>query len=178
MRILNLAISAIFAMIISGSFTLALSAGGISGEVEAYAGETVERVISIQNLLEGSTDLVLQGEFEQGSEIVSFVQGDKINVRANSVVSAPIKIKIPNNVAVGTEYPVLVIFRTISEVEGAGNVQFSTNIGKEFKVIVVERPANEEKSAERGKAGAFIGWIVAVIIIVLIVWLILKKKRR
>ncbi len=178
MKILNLLISAIFLLVLSGSFTFALSAGGIPGEVEVYAGETVERVILIQNLLAGSTDLTLQGEFEQGSEIVSFSQGRTIEVRANSVVSVPVRIRIPNNVVVGAEYPVLVIFRTISGVEGEGNVQFSTNIGKEFRVIVVEKPTIEEKPSERGKAGAVFGWIIAIVIVILIVWLILRKKKK
>lgn len=161
------------------SFVSALSIGalGDGAEITLYPGQVLERSVTIQNLLDSAQDVVLKGQVELGSEILSLVGSTRYEVPAGSIVYVPIRFEVPQNAPVGTTYPMLLMFRTISGGEEGGSVSFVENIGKQFTVRVVEKPANVVEQKSTANTNVWL-WVIVIIVIVLLLWWLMKKRRK
>jgi len=173
-------VSAVLFSVFSVFFVSALSLG-IAGDIEAYPGQRIDTVFTIQNLLGDAVDVTMEGIFEEGGEVISFSAGNIFDVSAGGVVDTPVRIQIPSNAAIGTEYLVTVLFRTVEgETDEDGNVQFLTNVRRNFKIIVVtQQPAEEVEEAQPegvGGVGNFWLWGIGIIFLIIIIWLVLKRK--
>ena len=182
-----------FLIISLGTFVSALSIGAIEKIVEVYPGQVVDRIISIQNLLDGSGDLTMEGSFEKG-DIIDFLEDRastcyytspcvNFDVPAGQITGIPVRITVPENAPIGAEYPTLVMFRTIAGGPEGGTVSFSQDVGREFTILVVEKPAEPvapviEPVEERAAAGNVWTWVlVIVIVLIIIAWLVMRKKK-
>jgi len=170
-------LTGIFSIIIS-SFVSALAVGGIENEVLMYPGQILQRGLSIQNLLAGDGAVSLEGKIEKGIGTASFSGSNKVSIPAGDYADIYLTLEVPANAVMGTKYLVKVVFYPTSvEEKGAGSVQYAIAVGKEFNIVVVEKPANVP-AVEAKKTGISIWiWVLAIIVIIVIVWWILKKKK-
>jgi len=160
---------------------------GTSGDLSLYPGQTLDIAYDIMNTIGGSSNIILEGKFLEGSEIASFSAGNRFSVSEGSVVPAPIRYRIPANAPIGTVYNVKVIFKTVSEGEGSGSVSFVEDSVATLKVTVVEQsaasvqPGEEPKSIAAERASVFSSvwfWILIIIVIIIILWLVTKAKKK
>lgn len=167
-------------LIIMGSFVSALGLGGI-GQIQAYPGQIVQDGLSLQNLLSGASEVTMEGEFVIGSEVISFSKSNKFTVPAGQVVSVPVTVKVPADAAVGTRYPVRVVFSPVAQEEGGigdSGVSFVSAVSHEFSVLVVDRPANVIVIGEKKTGISAWVWVLIVVALIVIVWWFLKKKQQ
>ena len=170
----------ILAGILLSAFTSAFAVG-ISGDLNLNPGQSFDAYYDIMNNYGGGGDIMVEGKFLEGSEIASFSKGDKFNVPAGSVVSVAVRYKIPTNAAIGTVYPIKVIFKTVSEGTGSGSVSFAEDVVRTLSVSVGAKPAELPAPEEKAKAGANVWMYVIIILIIVIifaVWFSMKKKRN
>lgn len=165
------------------AYASALSIGSISDRVELYPGQVFDKDVTIQNVLDGAVDVAFEGDVEVGSDIVSIVGNKIINVPAKSTVSIPLKFTIPSNAQIGQEYPIRLMFKSTAGAKGDGSVAMAMDLGKEFKIVVVEKPVVADTntattvSQETGFFGSVWVWLLIIVVIVVIVWLVVKKKK-
>ncbi len=168
-------------LILFSSFISALTVA-VPGDLSLYPGQVYDTGFDIMNTIGGSGDLVLEAQFSEGSEIVSFTQGNRFEVPGGSSVPAFVRFRIPANAALGTIYPIKVVFKTVSEGKGSGSVSFVEDVVTTFKVTIVEQSTiSVQPTAEAEKVSVFSNvwfWIIVIIIIVIILWLIFKVKKK
>ena len=167
------------------SCCLALSVGGVSDKVEAYPGQNAEIILSIQNQLEGATNIQMEGLLEEGSEIVSFVGGNDYSIPAGGSTSVKLKISVPQNVPIGTQYPVTILLKTTAKEPGEGiestGVTFVEDLRKTFQVKVIAKPEAPAETPEIEppiSLTAIILSLAILIVIVIILWLVIKNKKQ
>ncbi|MFQ5531687.1 MAG: hypothetical protein ACE5ES_03675 [Candidatus Nanoarchaeia archaeon] len=134
--------------------------------LEINPGETVNTYFKIQNTVGETSDMVVEPILLNGSEISSFTSGTTYNIPAGEQVTANLEIKVPDNVKIGTEYTINVLFKPTSTPSEEGTVQFVVNINKRFQVVVGE--AKEER-----KTSSNLVWIGLTIIIFILILLVL-----
>ena len=184
-RIINLKERISFAIlsvlvILLSSFVSAFSVG--VADLNLYPGQSYDIAYDVMNIV-GEGELVVEGSFLKGSEIVSFTAGNEFTIPVGSVVSVPVRYRIPADAAVGTVYNVKVLFKSVSPGTGTGSVSFSQDVERNIKINVVPKPAEEPSintttEAEKETAGANVWlWVLGIIIIVIIIWFALKKKK-
>ena len=173
----------ILLLIFLSSFISALTVV-VPDNLNLYPGQTYDTAFVVMNTIPGSGKVVLEAQFSEGSEIVSFTKGNRFEVLGESTLPTFVRFKIPVNAAVGTVYLVRVSYRTVSEGVGSGSVSFAEDVDKSFNVRIIEKPAEEVLAQpQREEAKTSVGaqvwiWILVVIIIIIIAWMILRKKRR
>ena len=134
-------------------------------------GETKDLKFGLQNMV-GNEDLTLQVSLLKGSEIARLTDTSNTYLVkfGTSDTEVNLKIEVPANVTVGTSYPVIVSFATVTSGASAGGAAVGTGIEKNFNVLVgekTEKPAN-----------LMWVWIVAVIIVIVIIIVLLSKKKK
>ena len=164
-------------------------ASGFSAKVplEAYPGEERTILLILQNT-DVEDDATVEGKILEGSDIVS-LDREKFTVPFKELVTAKLKVQIPESVSVGDQFTVRYEFKHVAaEVEEGGEgtgAAFSQGVVRSFKVNVVEKPAEvleEEVSAvatgeSRKSAVTILLWaILVVVILILIVWFVIRKK--
>jgi|SRR3989344_1328615 len=177
MRVLTLSLIVCLSFVVLGGFVGAFAVG-VSGDVSLYPGQTLDAGYDVFNTL-GGGDIVVVGQFLEGSNVVSFTQGSRFNLPAGSVVSVPVQYKVPANAAVGTVYPIKVIFKTVSEGAGGGSVSFAEDVTRTLNLIVVERPQSAPQIPVKSANINIWWWILAVaVVVILVVWWVLRKKKK
>ena len=175
----NVVIVAI-AIITLNSFVSAFAVG-VSGGLNLYPGQELDAFYSLMNTVGGSTDISVEGQIGEGSEIVSFSGGNKFDVPAGGVVSVPIKYHIPNDALIGKIYIVSVSFKTLSAGQGSGSVGFIQDAHNSLTVTVIEKPVEQNitSPAEENKLGANI-WlgILVILVVAVVLWWIIRKKAK
>ncbi len=171
---------AVSIFLVSSASALAV---GVSGDLSLYPGQTFDIAYDVMNTI-GGQSLVVDGQFLEGSEIVSFAAGSRFNVPAGSVVPVPVRYRIPADAVIGTVYDVRVMFKTVSGGEGTGSVSFVEDAAASLKVRVVEPSAasavSSESLASTERTSLFSSawfWVLAIIIIAIVLWLVFRKKR-
>ena len=130
-------------------------------------GETKSVDLNLQNMV-GTEDITVQAAVTQGGDIASLSQSTYVVKAGTSNMIAPLKVAIPANATVGTQ-KVIVEFKTISE--GAGMVAMGTGMTISFNVIV-----NEPE--KKGLSAGLWYLIVAIIIVLVIIWIVLARKKK
>jgi hypothetical protein len=118
-------------------------------------------------------DITVEAELLSGGEIAEFVNGLIFDVPADGSVQANVIVEIPEDVSLGTEYEISVLFRPFS-VEGEGeNLQLVAGIGKSIPVIVGETQTSPSSpdyiETDRGKVRGFGGGIVWFLVFLILV---------
>ncbi len=135
------------------------------------------RNVEIASLLAGheTQDKNVEIELVEESEIASVVDKD-IEVVAGSVDNViTLKLSIPSDASIGTEYNVKIRVKEITPPEGEGMVGLTNSKVTSF---VVEVGETEQETPEEISTTWWILGIVALIIIIAIVWMILKNKKE
>ena len=143
--------------------------------LEVVPGETVDVYLELQNML-GEEDITVVAEVVKGSEIVEIVdESNEYFVPFGSKdVKISLRITIPENAAVGTEYEAGITVTTITPGE-KGAVSMGSSIEKDFPIIV--KSATTEATATGTNWGLVLGVIVVIVIVILIVVQLLKGKK-
>ena len=153
-----------------------------------YPGQSIESALSVQNTLDDAKDLIVAGEILEGGDYVSFINDvSNIMVPAGEIVVVPIKISVPQDAKIGDIYDIKVLFKGISGGSGGegGTIEFKFNVGKSFKVVVIEKPQPPAEKPVTPTPSKFVigtGWIILVILVIIaivaVILLKAKKKRR
>lgn len=169
-------------------FVNALGIGSDGSKLQLYPGETRDTSFLLQNYGAESSNIVVEATIEEGSEYISFPDGNSFSVSANGNFAVPIRYSIPQNARIGDIYPVKVLFRVISSGD-AGNEAGSGGTSIEFAInprVVIEIEVAPERikegqtpiAEEKTSAGSTIWiWILAVLVVIIIAWMIWKKKN-
>lgn len=183
------------------AFMLILSISFISAEIGIsgpYAknfpltmgsGETIATYFKIQNTIGNTTDINVEVILEEGSDIVTILNGPMYEIPSGEEAILSLEIKIPSNVRRGKEYPVKFLFKPTSIETGEGMIQFNVNINREFKVIVGDdysEPSEisqiQEEEIDTGKKPNILFFIVLgatiLSIILIIILLIVRFVRK
>ena len=166
----------IIALLVMFSINLSSIGIGFSQNIEASPGETINRVLSLQNLPAGNGDLLFTGTIEEGNEVISFPQGNEFEVSDGELVQAPIQIKIPANANVGQTYNVKISFSTSqsTEEDSRDTVQLNLGAGISFNVKVVEK--SPEKIEKVAGSNLWM-WILLVLIVIILIAILIKRKK-
>lgn len=156
-----------FSIIYSKNNPLIL-APGETKDIQVYAGNSPT---------EG--DMKLKVDLTEGGEIASLTDSDTTyDVKAGGLVPVNIRIRIPSNVAEGTEYTVGLVVRGITP--AGGTVSIAGETGASFTVLVQKpvTPVIETPQEERIGAGWIILGIIVIIAVIIIIYFIIKSRKR
>ncbi|MBS3088252.1 hypothetical protein J4402_00575 [Candidatus Pacearchaeota archaeon] len=164
----------------------AFAVGFQSDNLQLLPGEVYDSAFSLQNYGSGCTDITVEATLEEGGEYVTFPEGNRFDVSANSNAAVPIQIKIPTNAKVGDSYPVKILFKVVSgnvggnEVESGGtSVAFAFSYRREINLNVVKaQPEETEKTKPGISAIAVILSLAIIAVIIIILWLVIKSKKQ
>jgi len=102
-------------------------------------GQTEDVSFKIKNA--GEEKISVKTEIFEGENIVQLVDQDETyTIEPNQEAEANIKITLPDTAKPGEEYKVIILFKPTAK-ESEGTIQFVTNIGIAFPVIVKEKSA-------------------------------------
>lgn len=147
-----------------------------------YSGQSVDVVVGLQSSI-SEGNLTVVPEILEGKDIVKITDNSKeYDVIANQPVGVAVhlKVSIPDNVIIGKEYTVKLIFRDITKRQG-GMVGVSTSIGTSFNVSVVEKPEIIKEELKINKSiiiAIIIFLIILIIIVITIIWFLIKRKKE
>lgn len=169
-----------------GNFVSAFAVGFESTELRLYPGQVHDSAFSLQNYGTDVNDITVEAVTEEGEDYITFTEGARFDVRANTNVAAPVRISIPENARVGDNYPIKVLFRVISGDAGGNeagegtSVSFAFSYSRTINLVVVQRP-EEKPAAAAERASVFSNiwfWIIIIIIVIIILWLVTKAKKK
>ncbi len=189
------------------SFVSAFSVATIYSDgypLRMHPGDVKETFFLLRNVIEGDSDVAIKSELTKGSEIAKLIDGPKsYDVLFGEEAEVPVRIEIPKDAEIGTNYKVSAVFKPYSKESNLGNIQFVVNIGKSFPVLVVaERETLNQGETDKetytltlesedlvdtfapfvkGKTAIWIGIIfvlfVGIIIIGLIIIFVLRSRN-
>ena len=137
-------------------------------------GDTKTISLRLQNMVEDGEDITVRAILTDGFEIASTEEKDYLVRAGTKDTEVPIKISIPLDTPLGTEYRVTVSFKTITP-GGTGGVVLGIAIDTSLDVLVAE--VGVEK-AERGNLNFIIGMVTLIAIIIFILISAFKKKKK
>ncbi len=138
-------------------------------------GQSAELTFELQNMV-GESDLQVQTELIGDRRYAALLEEDKIYELPKKTQGVPVKLKItvPNDLAIGTSFPINIMFRSMGKT-GSQQVQLGMAIEKSFTVWVGEIPNIETPAPRSNKSAIFAGIIIFV---AFILWLWLRKSRK
>ncbi|MFA7708454.1 MAG: hypothetical protein WCX73_05885 [Candidatus Pacearchaeota archaeon] len=145
--------------------------------LNVYPGEEREVLIKIYPAPEEGT-VSVEGTMIEGMEIASITDASNIYESPQTTGGeVHLKIKIPSDALVGSEYKVVTRFvDKTPQTSTGGTVGFNVEATNSFKVIVVEKPKTIPGTESKG-----IIWqtlvVLIIIAIILIAYFMFKKKR-
>lgn len=183
-------LSLVIMLVFLTSFISAFGVGFIGSDLKMYVGQDYDTTFSLRNTEE--YDITLEATIETGSEYLTFTEGiTTFNIPQGEYVEFPVKISIPADANIGDEYTVKVLFKNIGDIpEGVGG---GTTIGIVFdqrnniNIEVVEKPQPKSTTppptppatqtpAETDMTMWY--WVIGIAVVLLVVWFIMKKKRK
>lgn len=142
---------------------------GTPYRIEGNAGESHLELISIQNLIEPTTDATFEITIITGSEYISFPDGQRIDVKANESKNIEMLVSIPKKSKPEQIYESAIIVKQIAGQSATqGTVGLSVSLGETFKIHV---------NGEKQNSKVIIISIVLGILIILLIWLLIKTLR-
>jgi hypothetical protein len=179
----------LFLTIIFGLISISFVSGfGVSisysmqDPLRLYSGQSVDVIVVLQSLIDEG-NLTVVPEILQGQDIVKITDSSKeYNILSNQPVGAEVhlKVSIPDNIIIGKEYTVKLLFRDITKRQG-GMVGVSTSIGASFNVSVIEKPEVIKEEVKISKSiiiAIIVFLIILIIIVIIIIWFLIKRNRR
>jgi uncharacterized integral membrane protein len=166
---------------------LGVSHGG--SEMNMYPGEERNSIFILDNYGEDSVNIAVEAIVEEGSNYLEIVGNTKFDVSADSSTNVPVKFSTPSGASVGDEISAKVLFRIVdvssdagTEGEGTTTVGFAISPRVNFKINIIEKPAEPEAPAgtvpQTSSSSAVWVWLlVAVVVLLLIIWIVMRKKK-
>jgi len=187
-KIICLEFSVLVGVLITLGLVNAFGAGlsySVDDPLKLNPGQSADVLIGLQGSVSDG-DLLVFAEIEQGSDIAKIADSSStylVNSSKDIGAVVNLKVSVPENAPVGTEYIVKVRYRDVTSKEG-GMVGIALSLSNSFKVVVVEKPREEAPApapAPEVKEGMsttmIIVLIVAIIIVIAIILLLIKKKK-
>lgn len=148
-------------------------------------GASQNTAVSIQNVLDGATDVVINAKISQGAEYATLTGNtDLIEVAAGAIVEVPITVIVPEDAKLEDIYTISILFESVSGGTSGdeGMIEFSYNVEKSFEVFVGERTSVTGEGEEVAPEGIGMVWIILGIILVLVVIIVIvflvKNKKN
>ncbi|MBI2045531.1 hypothetical protein HYT23_05735 [Candidatus Pacearchaeota archaeon] len=145
-----------------------------------YPGEEKEVLIVLQNMA-GTESITVNGELLEGSNIAEIIGNKETLIPVGQKVDVVIKVKIPEDVAIGGTYNLKISFNTIAGPQ-EGDVGLASSIEKNIPVKVVEKVEASQEPGITGKSilgmSSYTAYLMlGIIILILVIWLVIKKKK-
>ena len=172
----KICMTTVILIILSISF---ISAFGVSSSywkgnpLSIAPGDTKTISLRLQNI-GTENDVTVRAILTDGFEIASTEEKDYLVKNGTKDTEVLVKISIPFDTPLGTEYRVTVSFKTVTP-GGTGGVVLGTAIDTSFDVLVAEV---EIGKAERGNLNFIIGMVILIAIIIFILISVFKKKKK
>ena len=131
-------------------------------------GETKTVNLNLQNMV-GEGDVDVKAILVQGSEITSLPKEVYTVKQGTSDTMVPVKISIPKDVSIGETNLVRIEFKTIQD--NTKGISMGTGMAVSFDVIATQ----EVKEAD---TTTVIALVVGIMLLAIILWLVLKKKKK
>ena len=136
-------------------------------------GDTKTITLRLQNI-GTENDVTVRAILTNGFEIASTEEKDYLVRNGTKDTEVPVKISIPSDTPLGTEYRVTVSFKTVTP-GGTGGVVLGTAIDTSFDVLVAEV---EVEKAERVNLNFIIGMLILIAIIIFILISAFRRKKK
>lgn len=131
-------------------------------------GETKTINLNLQNMV-GSGDVTVKAVLVEGADITSLPKDTYVVKEGTSDTMVPLEISIPKDANPGEITPIKVEFKTVQD--SSKGITMGTGMTVAFNVIAGEAVAETNTSM-------IVGLILAIIILALIIWMILKKRKK
>ncbi len=162
------------------SLVSALTVSSLYGKSEAnvlqmYPGESKDIILTVESSDEDG-DLNLKAEIIEGSVIVSLINGPEYSLLAGENIVSNLRVEIPEDATLGTEYTMKVHYSKISEeaVEGGGSVILSLSTTKTINVLVIEKTT---ETPEGISTTWIILGIILIVAVIAVIYFISKSKK-
>jgi len=158
-----------------------VSAFGISSKywegraLDIYPGETKIVELDLQNSV-GDNDITVRATQVKGFEIASMEDKDYFLPAHTKGIMVPITISVPLDEAIGGEYKVSVLFKSAPPTSG-GTISIGTGSVTTFDVLVITKPLLAPEDEGRNTL-LIVGIAVLVLIIALVIWMIIRRKKK
>jgi len=136
-------------------------------------GDTKTITLRLQNI-GTEDDVTVRAILTDGFEIASTEEKNYLVRNGTKDTEVPVKISIPFDTPLGTEYRVTVSFKTVTP-GGTGGVVLGTVIDTSFDVLVAEV---EVEKAERVNLNFIIGMLILIAIIIFILISAFRRKKK
>lgn len=147
------------------------SYSGSSTPLELSPGQEKAVIIYLQNF-DIEEEISLRGEILVGSEIASLKE-TKVTLPYQTKKTIDMVVKVPAEASIGDKYNIQYEFKQV-DTEGEGMVTFAQSIISNFDVNVVEDGIGDEPE---GMNMTIIYWIIGIVIVIVIAWFFIKKKK-
>ena len=138
-------------------------------------GEVKTIDIELQNLV-GDNDITFKVSVTSLNNVAQVVGQDTYELKAGERKTLPIRLTVPQDAALGAEYPVTV---SVQEVKTSNPGEFSLGsaFDNSFKVIVGEPPKSAPPSEQAIDTKTIIYIIIALIVLAGIIFWLKKQKK-
>ncbi|MEK6800804.1 MAG: hypothetical protein AABY05_02630 [Nanoarchaeota archaeon] len=138
-------------------------------------GETKIIDMRLQNIV-GSEDENVRVVLEKGKEIAKVDEKDYFIPLGTSDAKVSIQISIPEDITVGTKYPVTLSFTGVNSNSGEG-VSLGVSYNVDFDVLIVPKIPNQYE-ANSNLLWLVVALVLAVLVILVVILIILAKKKN
>jgi len=173
----------ILMVILVGSFVYAESIGVTSpysqdNPLKIVPGGNQDFSFLVQN--GKSNSVTVEVSLSDGSEVVSFVGDNKYDIPAGGSAKVNLRAVIPNDVEVGKEYPLTVIFKEVSGNSEGDTVNFANNLQFSFPIIVGDEVAVpvSETTTSGSNFWTWVIFILTLIVLIIFIWMFFKKRKN
>ena len=141
-----------------------------------YPGETKDVSLVLQNMV-GDEDLTLKAQITEGNEIAELVNPDTeyFVPFGSKDVGVTIRVSIPEDITLESEYNIAVTFKEIIEQEG-GMLEMSGSVGANIPVII--KSYSEVTGETPLVSTSFLYVLVIVVILAAIIFFVTFKKKK
>jgi len=193
-RMVGLGIVFLLGVILFASNAIAIGVG-YTEIVQAYPGQRLNEVLSLQNFPAGNGEVKFIGGVDEGEEYVSFPAGNAFIVSDGSIGRGEYEVTIPDNAKVGDTYEVRMHFRTVpispdtGQVISGNSIQLLSGVAFSFDINVIEEPEGdglyygglEGIPVEEEGSGKVLLWVlvvIGVVLIILVAFLLVRTFRK
>ncbi len=171
MKTIKLTLSALIASLMLISI---ISAFGVSSPywdenpLQMNRGETKTINLNLQNMV-GEGDVTVKATLVEGNDVTSLAKDTYVVKQGTSNTMVPLKITIPKDAVPGETKSIRIEFKTVQD--DTKGITMGTGMTVAFNVIAGEAIAETNTSM-------IVGLILAIIILAIIIWMILKKRKK
>ncbi len=171
----------VFAVVLVCIFMISVDSFGVASNfgkdnpLAMSPGERKTAELYLQNMV-GDEDVTIRAVMKDDQGIAS-IKGGNIVVKAHTKDTVfPVDIVIPQNITSGTKYRVVLNFVSVPA-SGDGMVNLALGFDTPVDVLVVApTPSLSPETGISNKVYAIIG--IAVLVLAIVVWFILRKKKK